>query len=153
MKTNLLVLFVSQLLSFLSPEMIKNTINSALEFLEDKVNATNTELDNAAVIPVIRMIRTTLGIIDTNSGNYHEVKTTTGVMITNLLTSLFTVMPPEMIKGFIDQGLDVVENMIQASETTMDDSLILPIIVMIRTTFDIPDNDVAPAVVPAPSVD
>lgn len=152
MKTNLLVLFVSQLLSFLSPKMIKNTINSALEFLEDKVNATETELDNAAVIPVIQMIRTTLGIIDTNSENYHEVKTTTGVMITNLLTTLFAVMPPEMIKGFIDQGLDVVENMIQASETTMDDSLILPIILMIRTTFDIPDNDVVPAVVQTPVV-
>ena len=146
MKTNLLVLFVSQLLSFLSPEMIKNTINSALEFLEDKVNDTETELDNATVIPVIKMIRTTLGIIDSNTENYHEVKTTTGIMITNLLTTLFTVMSPELVKGFIDKCLDSVEDMIQASETTMDDSLLLPVINMIRTTFDIPDNDVLLAV-------
>ena len=141
MKTGLLMMLISQLLNLLSPDMIKKTINSALEFLEEKVNDTVTDLDNATVIPMINLIRTTLGIVDSNTENYQEVKSTTGAMLNQLLSGLFTCIPPELIKGFLDKILDVIENTVEESETKIDDTLAIPIISMIRTTFDIPDND------------
>lgn len=141
MKNGLLMMLLSQLLALLSPEMIKKTLNSALEFIEEKVNETATELDNATILPVIKLIRTTLGIIDSAPGNYQAVKSTTAMMLNQLLSGLFMYLSPDLVKGFIDKGLDVIENTVEASETKLDDTLMLPIINMIRTTFDIPDND------------
>ena len=46
----------------------------------------------------------------------------------------------DFAKGFIDKGLDVIENTVDASETKMNDALVLPVINMIRTTFDIPQK-------------
>lgn len=126
MKNGILMMFISQLLALLSPEMIKKTLDSALNFLETKIAETTNEYDDATILPVIKMIRTTLGIIDGNSENYAQIKSNTGQMLNQLLSGLLMYLSPELIKGFIDTGLDVVENMVAASDTKMDDVLIIP---------------------------
>lgn len=58
-----------------------------------------------------------------------------------LLNKLFSALTPEMVKDFIDGGLDKIEDKIASTSTQVDDKLVLPIIELIRKVFDIPDND------------
>lgn len=141
MKLTILTMFLSQLMNLLSPEMIRNFVGSGLEWLEEKIKETTTEYDDATVIPIIEMIKTTLGINEKYPDEDVALQSQTAQMLNGLLKSLFTMLSPELLKGFLDSGLDVIENMISASETTTDDRLVLPIIGMIRKSFDIPDND------------
>jgi hypothetical protein len=50
-------------------------------------------------------------------------------------------LDPELLKKWADMGLDLLENQIAKSETTMDDKLALPVIAAFREAFNIPDND------------
>jgi hypothetical protein len=58
-----------------------------------------------------------------------------------LIQTLLTLFPKEMLKGFIDAGLDKVENMIDSTETQFDDALLEPLVNKIREVLDVPDND------------
>jgi len=58
-----------------------------------------------------------------------------------MLQALLAVCNEEMVKGFMDKGLDFLEDKIAESSTTWDDTLVLPIINQIRKVLDIPDND------------
>jgi hypothetical protein len=58
-----------------------------------------------------------------------------------LLTALFTVLTPDNLKKFVDAGLDAIEDLVQESENKVDDAVVLPICKVIRTTFNVPDND------------
>jgi len=58
-----------------------------------------------------------------------------------MLQALLAVLNEEQVKGFIDKGLDFLEDKIEASKTTWDDTMILPIINHFRKIMDIPDND------------
>lgn len=62
------------------------------------------------------------------------------ILIT-LITQLFKLITPEMLKKAVDSLLDKIEDEINESETKIDDATLLPLIKLIRTTFDIPDND------------
>jgi len=46
-----------------------------------------------------------------------------------------------IMKELADMVLDFVENRVLGSASTIDDKLVLPICDMIRSGFDIPDND------------
>lgn len=58
-----------------------------------------------------------------------------------LIPVLLSMLSPEELKAIADKGLDFLEDFATNSETSLDDKVILPICKMIRTTFDIPDND------------
>ena len=137
-------MFLSQLFSFLKPETVRGFVDSGLDKLEAMILASETKYDDTAVLPIISMIRSVLGIP-------HGTELTDPVviadsklsMISTLLTGLFNAIPSDMIKGFIDAGLDIIENNVAASETKYDDMVVLPIITIFRTSFNIPDNDIA----------
>ena len=61
-------------------------------------------------------------------------------VISYLIGVILRELKPEMVKEFADHVLDWVEDKILGTENKLDDKLI-PLITMIRTTFDIPDND------------
>lgn len=61
-----------------------------------------------------------------------------------LFNQLLGAMTPEVIKKVVDAAIDKVEELIADSNTQTDDKVLIPIIKLIRTTFDIPDNDEAP---------
>ncbi len=58
-----------------------------------------------------------------------------------MLQALLAVLNEEQVKGFIDKGLDYLEDKIEASVTTWDDVMILPIINHFRKIMNIPDLD------------
>lgn len=63
------------------------------------------------------------------------------MLIKQAVTMLLTMLSPDILRKAIDGVLDVVEEAIAKSETTVDDNIILPVIEIIRNTFDIQDND------------
>ncbi len=58
-----------------------------------------------------------------------------------LFDQLLLVLSPEVIKKVVDAMLDKLENIIADTETKTDDKFLIPLIKLVRTTFDIPDND------------
>lgn len=151
MKTALLNMFLSQLIAMVSPEMVKGIIEAGLEWLEKKVQTTETGWDDAVVIPLTSMIRTILNMEAKKVNDPALAASTTGslnkyAMLSGVFTHLFDSLPPELLKGFIDAGLDVVENAVAKTETKLDDAIVLPLINLVRTSFNIPDNDPAPVV-------
>ena len=136
-------MFLNQLFNFVKPEMIRGFINSGLEFIEKKIAETETQYDDTAVFPIIKLIRTTLSIPSSTEKTDEAVVTSSKLtMISSLLDGLFGAISPEMLKGFIDAGLDIIENTVKDSVSEYDDMVVLPIVALIRTSFDIPDNDI-----------
>ena len=62
-------------------------------------------------------------------------------IIVKLLAMLLKLLEPEMLRGAVDKVLDYVEEKVKESGSKYDDVLVLPLIEMIRNTFNIPDND------------
>jgi len=60
-----------------------------------------------------------------------------------LINFLLTALTPEMMKRAVDAVLDVAEKAVAESETKLDDTIVLPLIALIRNSFNIPDNDEA----------
>lgn len=58
-----------------------------------------------------------------------------------LVRELLKNLDKETIKEFIDTGLDMIENKIDSTETTLDNTAIEPLIDLIRDTLDIADED------------
>lgn len=146
MKSQILIMFLNQIFGMLSPNVLRNAINSGLEFIESKIKATENTYDDASIFPVLKLIRASLGIPDDHEETFVSTASNGATvdkagMLSMLLTSLFSMISPELVKGFIDSGLDVIENIIATSETKTDDMLIIPLINMIRISFDIKDND------------
>jgi hypothetical protein len=56
------------------------------------------------------------------------------------VTALIAKLDEEAVKSFIDAGLDKIEDMVEKSETKVDDAL-LPVARQFRAIFDVPDND------------
>jgi len=147
MKLTILTMFLQQLFSLITPDIFKNFIDSGLDYLENAIAKSENTYDDATILPIIKLIRTTFDIPDVSSDTDIAVPilTNKSSAISTLLSNLFTMVDSDMMKGFVDAGLDVIENAIAKSENTYDDIFILPVISLIRTTFDIPDND---AIVP-----
>ena len=62
-------------------------------------------------------------------------------LITMLINTLMMALSPELFKTAADALLDTIENAVAQSPTDMDDKIVLPLVGLIRTSFDIPDND------------
>lgn len=72
---------------------------------------------------------------------YRRVTIMKNLIITQLVSILLNMLTPELMKKFIDMLLDFVENYVKGTKSDVDDRIVIPICNMIRTTFDIPDND------------
>jgi len=62
-------------------------------------------------------------------------------IIAKLFEILLGLFPPELLKGFVDSLIDLIEDAVAKSENKLDDQIVLPLCDMIRSAFDIPDND------------
>lgn len=58
-----------------------------------------------------------------------------------LIPFILSMLTKEQLIKFADMALDFVEDAVQSSENTIDDTIALPIIQRLRDTFNIPDND------------
>jgi len=65
------------------------------------------------------------------------------MIIRQAASALINAIPPDALAKGADQLLDLVEDMVENSDTKVDDAVVLPLIKLIRTSFQIPDNDVA----------
>lgn len=64
MKNALLLTLIEMLLKSLKPEMLKTIADKILDFVEEKVADSETEIDDRIVLPIVQMIRDTFGIED-----------------------------------------------------------------------------------------
>jgi len=62
-------------------------------------------------------------------------------MIIWFVTMFTDKMTPEEIKHWIDMGIDMVEDKVAASPSTLDDAIVLPMCNLLRKALSIPDND------------
>lgn len=62
-------------------------------------------------------------------------------MISMLISLIMSVLTPDLLKSFANMVLDFVEDHVVGTKSTIDDHLVLPVCDMIRSTFNIPDND------------
>ena len=63
------------------------------------------------------------------------------ILITQLIKVIMSMLTPELMRRFADMVLDFVENYVEGTKSTVDDRIVLPICNLIRTTFDIEDNE------------
>ena len=50
-------------------------------------------------------------------------------------------LTPEVLRKFADMVLDFAEEHVVGSASTVDDTLVLPVLEILRSAFNIPDND------------
>ena len=62
-------------------------------------------------------------------------------LIGSLITALLKVLPEDAIKEGLDAFLDKIENAVQKSGNKIDDTIVLPILNIIRKQLNIEDND------------
>jgi hypothetical protein len=62
-------------------------------------------------------------------------------MIMWAVTMFIERMNGEDLKKWIDMGLDIIEDKVEASESTTDDMIVLPICKIVREALSVPDND------------
>ena len=55
--------------------------------------------------------------------------------------AVIAALPPEALRELADDVLDHAERAVQNSETKTDDAVLVPVINLVRETFNIPDND------------
>ena len=62
-------------------------------------------------------------------------------IIRQAVAALIQALPPNLLAEGADRVLDLVENLIEQSETRIDDAVVLPLLRVVRSAFSIPDND------------
>lgn len=62
-------------------------------------------------------------------------------IIQQAVTALIGSLPPDLMRDGADRILDVIERLIEESDTKIDDAVVMPLIRLLRTSFSIPDND------------
>jgi hypothetical protein len=87
-----------------------------------------------------------MGRPDTRLKNYSmakkkEKKKMKEKILMMVASILLEKLQPATLKKWADYGLDLLEDQIDESETTVDDRLVLPIIRGMREAFAIEDND------------
>jgi len=60
-------------------------------------------------------------------------------LIMMAMQMLMQMLSPELLKSFADKALDFVEEFVLGTASEVDDKLVLPILEMIRSAFDIED--------------
>lgn len=68
MKSQLMMALVQALLSVLSPELLRKFADIVLDFAENYVLGTKSDIDDMLVLPICRAIRAAFGIEDNDAG-------------------------------------------------------------------------------------
>lgn len=149
MKLSILTMLLGQLFSLITPDLIKKVVSAGLDTIDELVVKSTTTIDDSLVIPIIALIRKSLEV----GGNDPTVAPQSNMILT-MLGHLLILITPDMVKRLVDAGLDVIEDEITKTTNAIDDTVLMPIIKLIRVAFDIPDNDptvitTAPAAPPA----
>lgn len=63
------------------------------------------------------------------------------LIIREAVVALINALPPDLLTRGADKLLDSIEDVVESSETMIDDAVILPLVRLLRASFDIPDND------------
>ena len=58
-----------------------------------------------------------------------------------VISIVLGLLTADQLKSFADSALDLIENVVQKSESKIDDQIVLPLCSLIRAAFNIPDND------------
>lgn len=64
MKNKILMWLLAQLMGMLNPTVLKELVDRILDFVEDQIADSETELDDQLALPLIAMIREAFGIPD-----------------------------------------------------------------------------------------
>ena len=64
MKAKVLIQLISFVVSMLNPDLMRKFADMVLDFVEDNVLGTKSTIDDAIVLPICGMIRTTFSIPD-----------------------------------------------------------------------------------------
>jgi len=64
MKNKILFWLVEQLMSMLSPKMLQEVLDKILDFFEDQIAASNTDIDDKLALPLINLVREAFNIPD-----------------------------------------------------------------------------------------
>ena len=62
-------------------------------------------------------------------------------LLAMLVGMIMKMLTPELMRSFVDMILDFVEQKVEGTKSTVDDKIVLPICAMIRTAYNVPDND------------
>ena len=133
MKTNVSMYMLQAVLNYLSSEQVKIYTEKLLNYITEKVLGSSSKVDDNLVFPIIGALRAMLSLpADT------KIDTRTLSAITSALMGLFD---SAQLKSFADLTLDMLEDCIAKSTTTLDDRFAIPVLRAFRVSFDIPDND------------
>jgi hypothetical protein len=64
MKNKILMFVVSQLLEMLNPEVLKDVVDKLLDYVEEKIEDSETQIDDKLALPLIAMVREAFDIPD-----------------------------------------------------------------------------------------
>ena len=74
MKAQLLAMLVGAILKMLTPELMKNFLDLTLDFVEQKVQGTQSTVDDAVVLPICNMIRLSFDVPDDDLPNLRHTR-------------------------------------------------------------------------------
>ena len=143
LKSNLSMYMLQCILNFLSTDQIRQYVEGVLDYITTKVLGTASKVDDNLVFPIMGALKAMLSLPPDT-----RIDTRTLSAISATLMSLFD---STQLKKFADWVIDIAEEAIESSETTIDDKFALPAIRAFRVTFDIPDNDPVPTTVTTPT--
>lgn len=63
------------------------------------------------------------------------------LLLDQLISALMTMLSPALLKDLMDKVLDFIEEKVEDSDTEIDDKVVIPLVNMIRESFNIPDGD------------
>jgi len=133
LKSNLSMYMLQCILNFLSTDQIRLYVEGVLDYITTKVLGTASKVDDNLVFPIMGALKAMLSLPPDT-----RIDTRTLSAISATLMSLFD---SAQLKKFADWIIDIAEEAIANSETTIDDKFALPAIRAFRVTFDIPDDD------------
>jgi hypothetical protein len=120
---------VNALLSALTPERVGGFIQTGVKAVQERVRKTETKADDF-LIPASNLVLAAL-----------EVPGPDGqVDVSGELGKLFVALG-DLKDLFIDSALDYVEDSVAASESKLDDAVVLPLCSLVRKVLNVPDND------------
>lgn len=67
MKAFLLSRLVEVLISLLTPDVLKKFVDTVLDFIEDYVAGTETDMDDRIILPLVKAVRITFDIPDNDN--------------------------------------------------------------------------------------
>lgn len=128
------------IMSFLGKEQIKGFVDKVCNFLENKVLGSASKIDDKFILPLMENLRDALDVQD-KDGTFAAVPTPSNALAAHAVSSLTSFFTPDLIRDFLDDIFDFLENAVLGSASDIDDRFVLPAIKTLRVALDIPDGD------------